>query len=545
MPSGIVTNEKNSHYEITYEHPWGGVASDAYKTDIAPNQFQQCDGLVIKDGLLCAAVYDNLAILRGILPNTTQIMFTFNIGYNLYCITDGGTILVYVIGTGWVQDQVNGACSLASCVQVIAGVAYIFSYFAGASFVYTPGISFVLGSNYVGGIYCCVLDQYLLTAVTNQPTDTPPAKANRINWSSPDGFTTWDPSIDRTAGFNVLADVQDYISAIFTMGNVGYVLRSQGLTQMSPTGVGIQPFDFTPLWSSEWGIGCTMPGSFAQYGPMAIWANDTNIYAFTGGGAPQAITGAAKKAIYQDLAGAVNNGLFSTKGVCATISSQTATPSSAGQSTPDLLYTLCILQFNTSSISYVANLIFWTYNINSGQWQRIVKQYFGSGNLSSHFTMSMATLYVPVQNVGLMYYAPCPIVTLYIAATAAQNYFLTRYQSDILLSQSAPNGPGNFNLIFKAQDLKIARQPNVRGVAILACASGAGSFTIHVNLLNAHNDVTAFSDVVVNSTTPKWYISNGMYTGYMPQLQLISNSGFNGVIIKVVEYGTTAEGELP
>ena len=113
------------------------------------------------------------------------------------------------------------------------------------------------------------------------------------------------------------------------------------LTQLTPNGVGIQPFDTTSLWADTIGIGCTWPQTVAQYGYVTVWGNDNNIYAFTGGSAPQEITGTAKRAIYTDINAYQNNASVSTfvsGSICNRADNNT---------TPDLYYILCVMQYNS------------------------------------------------------------------------------------------------------------------------------------------------------------------------------------------------------
>ena len=61
MASGLKLNPENNHFTARYEHPWGGVASDADPADIMPNQLVQGDGVVIRNGRLCAAGFNTPA----------------------------------------------------------------------------------------------------------------------------------------------------------------------------------------------------------------------------------------------------------------------------------------------------------------------------------------------------------------------------------------------------------------------------------------------------------------------------------------------------
>src|SRR6202012_2662858 len=138
-----------------------------------------------------------------------------------------------------------------------------------------------------------------------------------------------------------------------------------GLTQLTPTGVALSPFDPTDLWDSQFGLGCTYPDSFAQYGSVAMWANNNNIYAFYSGTVPQGITGAAKAAIFTDI----NAG----EGVDGdtTLISGSLTNTSDNVTTPELFYTLAICRTNTNQ-PQTSVLILWIYNLNDSCWTRVI-----------------------------------------------------------------------------------------------------------------------------------------------------------------------------
>lgn len=543
MASGLQFNDKSTHFEATYEHPWGGVASDAYQTDIKPNELVQCDNVLIKNGTLNAACLDSVTQNVIHINNITSVIdLTFGIFSKIYWLDDAGKI--YGINGNTIQLlATNVNCSGASCVQIINGLAYIFCAGSGKMCIFDPtGPTLTLAESFVAGNYCCVIDSYLLTADTNQPTDIPAIKPNRVNWSAPGAYSTWDPSVDRTSGFNTLTDVSDYISGMFAMGNVGYILRGQGLTQMTPTGIGIKPFDFTTLWASQKGLGCTLPQTFAQYGNVAIWGNDTDFYVFSSGTMPSKITGAARKAIYRDIL----IGVTLSTTVYGCISSNVATNNFANNSIPDpdLRYYLTIIR--NDAVNKIISIIIWVYNLNLQTWSRIT---FTTGYPVGATNFQIATLTTQYisdllnTNINVAGNRQVPILTLsFLTAGNAINQVYSIYESDISYVTQAPIVIPAPTIIFKSEMMKIGRKPNVRGVAILAVGSTTPR-TINVSVQN-ETVSTTFDPIIVQGTTPKVYISNGMFTDERPQLKLSSNA-FDGTIVKAIMYGTYAEGELP
>jgi hypothetical protein len=565
MPSGLIKTSEVSggyHFEARYEHPWGGVASNAAPMDIQPNQFQEVRNLNIKDGILVSTIYDTSTISTTGIVTTGGNFITqlFNIGNNLYAFDVQGNAYVYNYNTAeFVLDQTcaSAAGTLSapepSSVKVINGIAYAISYSNSNICVYTPGVSYVLGTDsgsnpatFVGGLYSCVLDQYLVLANTNMPSDTPAVKQGRVNWSGPNEYTTFNPAVDRTAGFNVLGDVQDYISNIFALGNVGYILRNQGITQMTPTGVGIAPFDFTSLWSSTIGIGCTMPQTFSQYGNLAAWGNDTDFYLFSGGSAPAGFTGAAKTAIYSDIYAA--QGGFSriiktfVSASFGTNSSSNALSGAASSPSPDLEYTIAIATVSATSGLYSVNIVFWIYTFATNSWMRVVSASIplavaNNGNVYNcsfvPVNISYATSFprfVSLLNVGF----GSSVVT-------SVPVILAKYQAGLDYKAAAPSGNFSFDLVFKQEEVKFTRQPQVRGVAVKAFGNGLLSISIS-GMQDRGLNVVSFSSILVSSTQPKTYYSSGVFTGEDISLE-INSANFDGNIIKASLFGTYADGE--
>lgn len=545
MASGFNLNQKNNHFEAIYEHPWGGVASDAYKTDIAPNEMEICDNLIIKNGTLNTAVFDDLGYdLSTVLDNITLIFYIASLN-QIYLLDASGNIytLNYVAKTVTLAVT-NALCTDAISCSIINNQVYVFSRTQGASFLFNPvAVTFTLNSNFVGGFYSMVLDQYLITANTNQPTDTPAIKPNRINWSSPDGFSIWNPSVDRSSGFNTLADVSDQITGLFASGNVGYILRGQGLTQMTPTGVGIQPFDFTPIWTSLIGLGCLFPTTLAVYGNIVIWGNDSGFYFFQSGGAPVDICQQAKDAIFSDIIPIPTGVLVNFQNLSACIYNSSTVGTGTPVITPDLRYTLSITQL--SSDRKTITVIFWTYSFKTKSWTRQKVQFTNGGNTFADLSGVLTTVYYPQPTaVGMSSNNnQIPMFALCALSNGVRyNKILSLYTATLKYEAGAPN-PIGINVAFRAEQIKAGRKPNIRGVLVIAKGKAAGPQTLKIDIKNEINTVH-FTDITVTDNIVRTYISNGMFTSENPQL-VISSTNFDGSIIKAIAYGTYAEGELP
>lgn len=571
MGQSGIKSTTNNHFEAIYEAPWGGVASDNYATDIAPGDFVQCDGFTIRSGKLCSAFITHNITDRGG-ANQLTIDWTLSaagayivhlgnvnvpsLGFyykTIYALDQlGNSYLFSVIpgiagNWGFTLDQTTGVGALNfSCAQIINGAVYIFDFLAGRSYIYTPGLSYVLNNSYVGGKYCTVLDGYLLTANTNQPTDAPPIKRGRVNWSAPYAFGVWDPAIDRRAGYNVLADVQDEITGIFSLANVGFVLRTSGLTQLTPIGIAIQPFDFPTLATGNFGIGCTYPDTVDTFANYAAWGDGDNFYLFSGG-APQAICGKAQEAIYKDLWNPLT--VDPNTGFNSNVSGRFIN-GSGNLKTPALRYVIAITDSaSLNSPVYAINVIFWIYDISKKTWTRILfdmKKYlnttYGATQVNQLFYSGLSSINLtPFTGTGLNYCIYTYSCQLVEAGVTTTNVNAVVNINEIVLGEYVLseflNNTGT--LVFKQEEVKIRRQPTISLVTIRA----AGYGTIQVTVGNA-----SFTSIVLttdpNNPAPmQTFISSGIFTGEVPQLQL-TTSGASLTINKVMMSGTYADGDL-
>jgi hypothetical protein len=190
------------------------------------------------------------------------------------------------------------------------------------------GTTFPLPNNYTGTTFSSLflgeLDSHIIMAYTTEVSYTSGAISGsttfpqRIRWSNI-GFNptltafgnnlgtagaTFDPTVNVNAGLNDFLDVTDTITGMIFVGRMGYIFRQNGITEVSPTGVGTAPFDFNHLWASEQGIGNVYPNSIAQYGSYGVFVANDNVYQISPGNT-SAIGGGARDAIMLDLSLAV------------------------------------------------------------------------------------------------------------------------------------------------------------------------------------------------------------------------------------------------
>jgi hypothetical protein len=188
-----------------------------------------------------------------------------------------------------------------STSQSVAGISLTDSPTVGGSL---PGGPTIVGPMSIGGVFLSELNDQLLLAnvsVLDQGTGISYRYPNVIWWSANGLPTQWDPTQNTSAGFNAFLDVGDQITGLAMIGVAGYIFRTWGITEMTPTGSAVTPFEFDHLWASERGIGNVYPFSIAQYGGQVAFIAADNIYIITLDGI-NAIGGTARDAIYADLA---------------------------------------------------------------------------------------------------------------------------------------------------------------------------------------------------------------------------------------------------
>jgi hypothetical protein len=123
----------------------------------------------------------------------------------------------------------------------------------------------------------------------------------RVRWSASGNPLVWTPGTDFTAGLNDLLEVPDDITGINTLGRNSFVWRSNGITVMFPTGIGLSPFDFENFSLAPDGVGNFFPYSLATYTNWCTFVAQDNIYRFSVSSLDP-IGGLSKKKIYADLA---------------------------------------------------------------------------------------------------------------------------------------------------------------------------------------------------------------------------------------------------
>jgi hypothetical protein len=549
MPSGIRETTK-PQLEIYLEKPWGGVASNADAVDILDNQFVTCQGLVDINGVLCFNTVLAPATQFKFNPHVTNAVpyLFWNMGVQLFCLDQFGNIYACPFIAG--VSAFNYRCSASDgpwantpflgAVIVINGLTYISNYNTNSIYTFNGVTTFAVASAYVGGIILGVLDDYLLQMNVNQTVDG--EQSTRVNWSGPGEFSTWDPSIDRTAGFNTLPNIQEMITGFISLASVGIIIGTNELVEMSPTGIGIEPFSFTTLWESEVGQGILYGKSIVQYGQNTYGGTDTGIFKISTAGF-QEVSGVARTAILGPVQIAGED--FPASG--------TFSPQFAGS--------IMLYSYNSSypTPHYVfveslpapvgtftsSQLILWFLNLETGAWYNVivpVDSLVNQQNGTSHANGQVTSLTVISLNTqglsGNLNNLPNILISgvVLYSGTIQTTFIATNYVFNKNNFASALLVPGVVNLVSKAWEMKLGRQPTIRRIIIRAYGSGILSFSINgVNFGGIQLDGT--------NVAKTYKTQQGIFTGEEPQLT-VTSSNFAGAIVKIMLAGTYADGDI-
>jgi hypothetical protein len=309
-------------FSITYgglESPFAGIdARKSSGTYIGPNALADSSGIGVTDGFLSSIFLNPQLLLSlgalsytpsfciGAVQVNTTVTGTPNTVPNTISKASIGFIVVSFQGNLTLYEYRNGLVSpstgnisivanLATNLSfyIVNGVVYITGLGLAAIYAYTPSptgtSTLTLLTNYVGGAYLGELNGRLLCLCCDQIVGGVYSYYPfQVAWSGAAGaYGTWNPLVSGLvtgAGFNNLPDVADEITGFFTTGPTGYIIRKQGITEMTPLNSGIQPFDFNHLWASNTGIGSIYPNTVNQYGSLGGFLSDTGIYTIGLGG---------------------------------------------------------------------------------------------------------------------------------------------------------------------------------------------------------------------------------------------------------------------
>ena len=284
-------------FQVDYQAPFGGIDSTAYASAINPANFAAMDSVYLEDNQLLP-IFLEPYVTSGIITGNYLGFIPFSLAANGrpgYVITDNGVYEVDITGPNTINVGIIAAYTPAELGfsgnifsylvidQIQTGIPQIFWTAGGWNEIWTfNGSAATLLTNYVGGGILGLLNNQLLNLGGFSQADG--SVPNRISWSAPGQYGQFQPydipsaTGNYSAGFNDLPSTSDVLIGFAAIGTVGYLFRNEGITQVNPTGNGIEPFAFNHLWASELGIGSPYPGSISQYGAIVAFITDSGVY---------------------------------------------------------------------------------------------------------------------------------------------------------------------------------------------------------------------------------------------------------------------------
>ena len=149
-----------------------------------------------------------------------------------------------------------------------------------------------------GARFLAIAGAHLLMAYLREDgIDSP----TTVRWS-----TLGDPNsyAQASSGANQLIEVPDEITGLVPVGRSVFIARTNGVTVVTPTGIGVAPLAFENFSTEPEGVGNKYPYTLAAYGNRyVIFVSDDNIYEMT---LPTVVPigGANKREIFKDIANA-------------------------------------------------------------------------------------------------------------------------------------------------------------------------------------------------------------------------------------------------
>ena len=310
----VQVDQKSRLFSADYQAPFGGIDSSAFATAINERNFAFINQAVSNDNYLLPVGWElviNLLETDEVFLGYIPIAESSVIGY---VITSIQVIEVAADGTGGLTFTSKGTYAPAKSTYGYFSFVVIEDQLIWTTETWSEIWAYDTTelrsptlyrlTNYVGGGYLGVVDDQIINLGGVSALDG--LVPYRISWSAPGAYTSWVPydvgsnTGDFAAGFNNLPSTSDRLVGMLTVGTVAYLFRAQGVTQMSPTGNGIQPFNFNHLWASQLGVGTVFPGSIAQYGSLGAFIADSGFYTLGLSGLRE-VSGVAKDFLFRQI----------------------------------------------------------------------------------------------------------------------------------------------------------------------------------------------------------------------------------------------------
>jgi len=242
------------------------------------------------------------------------------------------------------------------------------------------------------------------------------------------------------AGYNNLPDVEDVITGLFNTGPTQFVLRSQGITEVTALSNGINPFEFDHLWASHKGIGTVFPETVGQYGSMGAFFSDTGIFTFGYEGINE-IGGKASSAIYTDLITTCEGNLI------------------AGGLGPIFINGEVYLAYVLAAVNPNTNVVYvWMYNSKNKEWFRFQQQ----------LPRASSGLQIIGVNLGTIPQTQANSLFINVLVDGGESSFTLTLPINGFVATGLIGGltviPSNF--IFPAEEIKADRDVTIHGIMV-------------------------------------------------------------------------------
>jgi hypothetical protein len=355
-----------THQRLPIRGPFQGVVSDLVAPQGPLTDFDDVLNFFVRKGriqsrpklatFISAAPVSNQYIRSfGSFKDANGLLHTFILVNYItgttpaYMLTAGPTVNALAIpglSAGQAGSSFPFAEAFTQSQVFFANGGYPLAYLDGSSAVQfagnTPGTCRFLAVN----------ANHLIQAYTIEPALGQTGSTffpRRVRWSASGNPLEWNPANDFTAGVADLLDVPDEITGLSTLGRTTFIYRTNGITAMFPTGIGLAPFDFENYSVSPEGVGSIFPYALATYDNRTIFIANDDIYLFDATSFSK-IGGPNRKKIFADL------------------SSNQGVDNVWGRILPN--WTLGF-DFPCYILSIIGPNIAWGYTFDDGQWVRL------------------------------------------------------------------------------------------------------------------------------------------------------------------------------
>lgn len=468
-------NAQTNSQQVT---PWGGIDTRAPANVIPPNHFTALDDILLRNATIQsrpAALFgagpDNgrlLGLAPGISGSKNSIRVAFT-GVGVYW--QDAALAWHLLGNNPAFNANNPVSwrIFQNILYFTNGNAHLSSWDGSSNNIVVDNASD--GSGSIGALFLDEIDNHLVLANTNE-SGGGVLHSQRVRWSANGLPTVWDPSGNINAGFADFLEVPDSITGLAMTGRVGQILRTNGITEMAPTGNGISPFDFNHLWASRQGIGSPLAYSLAVYGTIYAFVGQDEIYVLSNQSMDR-IGGPSLDAIMSDIS-FIPSQTFPT--VIGFITPIMGTAGAAGRTVPYLAYVLLMPSANPAN----QFTRMWVYSFDDHNWVRWNIPAFLPSGIPCTNTLVGNTLF------------PGQVEFPLTAVTGGNNNKILTF--DMTNFNDATTGS---SLAFRVEDIEPNRVPTVRRVILDYIDLGAANIIVTVTGTNDNGATVSSASVPV------------------------------------------------